>query len=176
MAPSSHEVRHPRSLQDTLSRRAVPVVRDSSGTDRSRRRYVTATGNCGHTAVVSHGKGNKRIARRLLISYFATIFATIAKMYSTCIHVLPTANAPQTTRSSPGRRPCRKKRMLQRLGGLDPLVRVQRQALLQQVDKVVEVPHLRVIHPRRGSHQARAEVPRRLDHRQGSHRRLEQGR
>lgn len=76
--------------------------------------------------------------------------------------------------SSPRSRPRRKERMLQGFGGLDPLVRVQCQTLLQQVDKVIEVLCLRIIHPRRSSRQARAEVSRRLDHRQGSHRSLEQ--
>lgn len=76
--------------------------------------------------------------------------------------------------SSPRSRPRRKKRMLQRFGRLDPLVRVQRQTLLQQVNKVIEILGLGITQPRRSSRQARAEVSRGLDHRQGPHRRLEQ--
>jgi hypothetical protein len=63
--------------------------------------------------------------------------------------------------------PSGEERVLERIGGLDPLVRVQRQALLQQVDKVVEVPRLRVVHARRRRHKTRAEVARRLYHGEG---------
>jgi hypothetical protein len=35
--------------------------------------------------------------------------------------------------------------MLQRICGLDPLLRVERQAGLQEIDKVVQVPGLRIV-------------------------------
>lgn len=46
------------------------------------------------------------------------------------------------------RRPGREEGVLQRVGWLDPLLRVQRKAVLEQVDEVVQVPGLGVVHAR----------------------------
>lgn len=73
----------------------------------------------------------------------------------------------------PHRNPAREERVFQRLRGLDPLVGVQREALLQQVDEEVEVLRLRVVHPRRRPRQPRAEVAGRLDQREGLDRGLQ---
>jgi hypothetical protein len=70
---------------------------------------------------------------------------------------------------NPKMNPMRKKRMPQRLGRREPLVRVERQTPFQQVHKVVELSTLGVAHARRRGQEARAQVPRRLDARQGSH-------
>lgn len=50
--------------------------------------------------------------------------------------------------SMPLLHPMRKERMLQRLGGGDPLLRVQRQTPLEEVDKMVELAAFRVRHAR----------------------------
>lgn len=62
--------------------------------------------------------------------------------------------------------------MLEGFRRRNPLVRVQRQALLQQVDEVVELPGLGVVHAARCGHEAGPQVARRLDHWQGSDGRL----
>lgn len=69
-------------------------------------------------------------------------------------------------------RPLRDKGMLQGLRRRDPLVGIERQAALQQVDEVVEFPCLRIVHAARRGQEAGAQVARRLDHRQGSDGRL----
>lgn len=60
-------------------------------------------------------------------------------------------------------RPMGKERMLEGFGRREALIRVQRQAPLEQVDKVVELPALGVIHARRRGQEARTQVPRRLN-------------
>lgn len=60
----------------------------------------------------------------------------------------------------------RKKRMPQRLRRREALIRVQRQAPLEQVHKVVQLSALGVIHAGRGRQEARPQIPRRLDARQ----------
>lgn len=58
--------------------------------------------------------------------------------------------------------------MPQRLGRLDALIRVEGEALLEQVDKVVEVLGLGVVHASRGGQQTGAEVAGRFDDGEGS--------
>jgi hypothetical protein len=62
----------------------------------------------------------------------------------------------------------RKERMLQRLGGGDPLLRVQRQTPLEEVDKMVELAAFRVRHARRGGQEPCPQVARGFDAREGS--------
>ncbi|KAK2005529.1 hypothetical protein LZ32DRAFT_171845 [Colletotrichum eremochloae] len=60
----------------------------------------------------------------------------------------------------------REEGMLQRVGRLDSLLRVERQAVLKQVDEMVEVPSLGVVHSRRCGEEAGAQITRRFDDRQ----------
>lgn len=57
--------------------------------------------------------------------------------------------------------------MPQRLRRLNPLIRIQRKTLLQQINKQIEVLRLRVVHARRRTHQARAQVAGWLDDGEG---------
>lgn len=74
---------------------------------------------------------------------------------------MATTDHPLPLRRGDG--PRRKEGMLQRVGGLDSLLRVERQAVLEQVDKVVQVSSLGVVHTRRRSEEAGAQVTRRFN-------------
>lgn len=63
--------------------------------------------------------------------------------------------------------------MLQRLTWGYSLVRVQREALLQQVDEVVEMPGFGIVHPCRCSVEPGSQVSRWLHYGQCSYRRLQ---
>lgn len=58
--------------------------------------------------------------------------------------------------------------MLQRIRGRDPLFGVDSQATVQEVMEKIEVPGLGLVHAAGCDHEARAEVPRWLDHGQNS--------
>lgn len=59
-------------------------------------------------------------------------------------------------------------RVLECLGGSDPLVRVQCQATFKQVNKVVEISSLSIVHTTRRCSEACAEIPGRLHNSHGS--------
>ena len=48
--------------------------------------------------------------------------------------------------------------MAERIRRFDPLVRVERETVLKEVDKMVQVPSLGVVHPSRGGHEPRPQV------------------
>lgn len=61
----------------------------------------------------------------------------------------------------------RKKRMPQRFARCKALIGVQRQAALEEVHKVVQLPRLGIAHAARCRQQAGAQIPRRRDHSHG---------
>ena len=65
--------------------------------------------------------------------------------------------------------------MLQRLRGRDPLLWGQRQAALEQVNEVVEIPRLGITHALRRGQQAGTQVTRGLDGREGWYAGLQAG-
>lgn len=60
--------------------------------------------------------------------------------------------------------PLREEGMFQRFRGSNPLVGVQRYAALEEVDELVELSRLRIVHAARRSQEARTKIPGWLDH------------